>query len=219
MLLKKINHNSLKEEVYRNLKESIIYQYGIYPGDNIKIKEISEEFNVSVTPVREALKHLEGEGLVINKKGKGCYVIDPSKEDIIHLFEVRCSLEKLAVKQSASNITTSDIKHMEKINRALKEVDGNDFKVTTELNEEFHSIFINKSKNSWLRQIMDHLNDLFIFIRSNDKDNELYDAADMHTEIINAFKKNDSKLAIEKMEKHITVSRDKVLKSLKRDKQ
>ncbi len=214
MQLANYQHKSLKEIVYSSIKDNIIYRNNIEPGDKINITKISENYNISLTPIREALKHLEGEDLIINKKGKGYYVISLSKEDIYHLYEIRCSLEKLAVKQSFDNLVNEDVKEMEKINALIKKDEKFDFKKQTELNEKFHNIFINKSKNIWLKKEIDHFNDLFIFARGNDKDTPLDDAYFHHEQIISAIKNNDKQKAIKKMEEHIFISRKRIMDKL-----
>ncbi len=217
MTFKKLKRNSLQKDIYNILKESIVYQQGFSPNANINISEVAKQLDVSTTPVREALKHLEGEGLVVSKDSQGYYVINPSREDVKHLFEVRINLEKLAIKQAINCITNCDIEYLEKINERLKnknEIKKLSFKEQTKLNEKIHNFFIDKSGNPWLKQIISNLKNLFIFIRSDKKKREIEQTIKEHKNIIEALKEKNTKLAANRLEEHLRNSKKNILKNI-----
>ena len=88
---------SLSTKVFHTLREDILS--GKYrPNEELKEKNIGDEFGVSRTPVREALRQLELEGLVSIIPNKGAYVVGISKSDIQDIYEIRARLEGLCAK-------------------------------------------------------------------------------------------------------------------------
>ena len=99
---------SLSSRVFHTIRENILS--GKYATDEeLKEKNIGEELGVSRTPVREALRQLELEGLVTIIPNKGAYVVGISKKDIQDIYEIRSRLEGLCAKWAADNITKEQL--------------------------------------------------------------------------------------------------------------
>ena len=99
---------SLSSRVFRILRENILS--GKYaPDEELKEKTIGEELGVSRTPVREALRQLELEGLVTIIPNKGAYVVGISRKDIRDIYEIRSRLEGLCAKWAAEHITKEQL--------------------------------------------------------------------------------------------------------------
>lgn len=97
-----INVPTLSQEVYFRLREDIIN--GVYPpGEIISIRKLADQLNVSTMPVREALNKLQSEGFVRFERRR-MYVSQLSSQELIELFEIRLTLEKLAMEWSYSHI-------------------------------------------------------------------------------------------------------------------
>lgn len=91
--------------IYRQLKEMIL-GFALYPGARITENELADRFQVSRTPVREALQRLAAEGYVIIRPKQGCLVRDIDIEEINHYYEVRIGLEVRALELAC--LTMSD---------------------------------------------------------------------------------------------------------------
>ena len=83
--------------------------------------QLAEQLGVSRTPVREAIRKLELEGLVVMLPRKGAYVANMSLKDLIDVLEIRASLEGLAASLAAERITDEDIKKLESIVEEFKD--------------------------------------------------------------------------------------------------
>ena len=103
---------SLGSRVFHMIRENILS--GKYERDEeLKEKSIGEELGVSRTPVREALRQLELEGLVTIIPNKGAYVVGISQKDIKDIYEIRSRLEGLCAKWAAENITKEQLDELE----------------------------------------------------------------------------------------------------------
>src|SRR5699024_11790306 len=103
---------SRMKEVYDYLVEEIVSNK-ILPGTPIIETDIANELNMSRTPIREALKELESEGLIQRFPGRGVVVSKIAAQDIEEIFTLRITLELLALELSFDKITTNDISEVE----------------------------------------------------------------------------------------------------------
>ncbi|SNS79200.1 transcriptional regulator, GntR family [Anaerovirgula multivorans] len=151
--LKIENYKPLREIVFQYLREAIL-EGKLEPGRRLMEIQLAEELGVSRTPVREAIRKLELEGLVIMVARKGAYVADVSVKDMIDVLEIRGALEGLAASLAAERMTDDDIE-------ALKEI-ANEFKRChlekniegmVEKDIEFHEKIFVSTRNEKLYQI------------------------------------------------------------------
>ena len=104
--------HSLSARVFHTLREEILS--GKYQKDEeLKEKTIGEELGVSRTPVREALRQLELEGLVTIIPNRGAFVEGISKDDIQDIYEIRSLLEGLCAKKAVTGITDKELEELE----------------------------------------------------------------------------------------------------------
>ena len=108
------NHRPLREIVYEELKNQILMGE-IAPGTRMMEIELAEEMGVSRTPVREAIRKLEKEGLVTIEPRKGAYASDVSIKDMVDVLEVREDLEGMAAALAAGKATDEDKELLQKI--------------------------------------------------------------------------------------------------------
>ena len=109
--LNKLNlyeYKPLRDVVFENLREAIL-EGELKPGQRLMEVQLAEQLGVSRTPVREAIRKLELEGLVIMLPRKGAYVANMSLKDIIDVLEIRASLEGLAASLAAQRMSSDDI--------------------------------------------------------------------------------------------------------------
>jgi DNA-binding GntR family transcriptional regulator len=112
--LKLDNYKPLRELVFESLREAII-SGRLHPGQHLMEIQLAEELGVSRTPVREAIRKLELEGLVLMIPRKGAYVAGISMKDIADVFEIRRALEGLAARLAAERSTEPELEEMERI--------------------------------------------------------------------------------------------------------
>lgn len=144
---------TLWEQIADALREDII-RGKIMPGERIVEEEIAEKFHVSRGPVREALRHIEEEGLIIYESHKGCTVREISYEEMQEKYLVRSTLEILAVRLIAGNLSEE---YEEEMKDCLKEMDDaakeKDVYRILCLDEEFHSCIVKAAKCDTLYKV------------------------------------------------------------------
>ena len=116
-------YKPLRDVVFETLRDAIITQV-LKPGERLMEIQLADEMGVSRTPVREAIRKLELEGLVIMVPRKGAYVAGVSMKDIHEVYEVRAALEMLAVSLAAERITDEELDALER--QVLRESECND---------------------------------------------------------------------------------------------
>ncbi len=151
------NYKPLREIVFEHLREAIIGG-NLRPGERLMEMQLAEEMGVSRTPVREAIRKLELEGLVIMVPRRGAYVSDLSIKDVAETYEIRAALEALAAGLAAERITADESEELERILVSIGQcIANNDLDRSIELDEQFHNVLYRASKNERLVQIINNL--------------------------------------------------------------
>lgn len=152
-----IDRPSIREEVYRQVLTWIM-EGVLCPGEKIVDKELARHLGVSRTPVREALRRLEDKGLVESAANRWTRVspIPPQEPEMI--YPVIQSLEKLALSFAAPLLTGQDLNRMIQANSRLKSaLERQDPLEASRADDEFHGVFIQRSENIHLIDILDAL--------------------------------------------------------------
>ncbi|HEY8804081.1 MAG TPA: GntR family transcriptional regulator [Clostridium sp.] len=199
-LFKKIETTDLRpirDIVFERLRMAIIGG-DLEQGERLVETSIAENMGVSRTPVREAFRQLEVEGLAENIPRRGTIVKGISKKDVIEIYEIREMLEGLEFRLACPNITPLQIIELkDTISRMEKCIVNNDMTKYWGLHEEFHSIILYTCGNSRLisqmKQIYEYLSRLRHFTLVMNKRTKK--AMEEHKEIIEAFEKKDEVLA------------------------
>lgn len=181
--------------VYQELKKQIIL-LDFKPGAVIREREIMKAFDVSRTPVREALMRLEMDGLVRIIPNVGSFVEDVSFQQLKDVFEIRSYLVRLAGQLAAARISEEELAGIRERIDGIKATQ--DTKTLIRLDGEIHQIINQATKNEVLIKILDGLHDQAIRIWAfagaegaywNDLANELEDitaALEQHDEELTA---------------------------------
>ncbi|WP_400243172.1 GntR family transcriptional regulator [Niallia sp. JL1B1071] len=155
--IKQIPRLSLREQVYERLRSAIIH-LELKPGERINDKALAEQFGVSRTPVREALKKLEDQGLIVTSPGSETIVSLIEVEQAMHAFTVVASLHALAAKIALATLSISHVEQMTAINNefaaALKVADR--FRAIQK-DDQFHAIILEASQNPEIVIALDRL--------------------------------------------------------------
>jgi len=147
----------IREEAYNILLDWIMEGF-LRPGEKIVDKELAEHMGVSRTPIREALRRLEDRGLVESAANRWTRVSKISSKEPEMIYPIIWTLEKLALSIAISSMTEEDFTKMEQANNELKAaLERNDPVAASKADARFHDIFIERSKNIYLIDIVKDL--------------------------------------------------------------
>lgn len=159
------NHRPLREIVYEELKRQILIGE-IPPGTRMMEVELADVMGVSRTPVREAIRKLEKEGLVTIEPRKGAYASNISIKDMVDVLEVREGLEAMAASFAAGRITAKQKDALlDVVEKYRNAVESENIEQIIKYDEEFHSMIISMSGNSTLLQVFSTVQELALRFR------------------------------------------------------
>ncbi|MEP3278753.1 MAG: GntR family transcriptional regulator [Stappiaceae bacterium] len=184
------------------------------PGEKLNEKELATRFKVSRGPIREALKRLAERNLVVLSPNAGAKVAQHTREDIIHLLDVREHLEGAAAKLAAERMTKEEKKRLGALFKAHAlaveaATDGSYVQHPEDL--DFHYVIIKGSRNPHLFAILcgDLYPQLRLFRRQHkNTPGRGKRALHEHRWILNAIEDGDPELAELLMRKHISASKE-----------
>ena len=208
------NHRPLREIVYEQLKRQILTGE-ITPGTRMMEVELADEMGVSRTPVREAIRKLEKEGLVTIEPRRGAYASDISVKDMVDTMEVREHLESLAASLAAQTMSDEQRAELEHIaNEYTKAIHDNNMEEMIHYDELFHKGIVNASGNKTLIQISESVQELALRFRYLYYDDlSRYGSMPMeHKEILEAIENNDPETAKEYAKNHVKKLKDFVIR-------
>ncbi|GAB4223618.1 MAG: GntR family transcriptional regulator [Spirochaetales bacterium] len=108
---KRLEHVRISDQIYELITQGII-EGSIRYGDRLNIKQIAQELKVSPMPVRDAIKRLESEGIVVVKPQSNCYVRMPTQKSMLDAFELRYILEMSSLEKIYRTVGPEDLKDM-----------------------------------------------------------------------------------------------------------
>ncbi|MBS4214565.1 MULTISPECIES: GntR family transcriptional regulator [Neobacillus] len=192
------------QQIQQSIKESIFN--GIYkPGDRLYEAQIATFYNTSRSPVREAIRALVMEGLLVMDQKSQISVYKPNLQDVRDIYECRISLESTAVELTAVRATEEQLQELEKTledsEQAMKEV------ITDRViacNARFHELIIQYSGNPRLMKLVEGLNGLIQYYRvlNIQGENRFNTILKGHREIYDAIKERNPKKAADRLREH-----------------
>lgn len=203
------------DEIVQILEEQII-RCELEPGSSLFEIELSDRFNVSRTPVREALLKLERRGLLRSVPYKGFAVNPVSLKDLFDLYELRLVLETHNAQVAAHKLDSETAAEIDSL--LARTYDGRDPDSQQEFVRDDHDFHLklaeltnNERIKSTLTQVLKHLRRVYYLGVKSHTDKISHSE---HREIIAAIKDRNESKAKSLMEDHITVSRQRALSSL-----
>jgi len=195
MISDKMNAQKL---AYEYIRERMLD--GTYKGGMKLVEErLASEVGVSRTPIREAIKRLEQEGLIKNK-----HIYNPTAQDLIYIYEIRIVLESFAAKRAARNMTSETIIELENTIKKSRNLlmEGQSKNIYNET-QRFHDLIINECQNPIMIEKLEKARTIFyLFSLRLDVYNRPH-LIDEHEEIYKAIKNKNEQLAGELMGKHL----------------
>lgn len=191
-----------QQKAYEYLYNAIVTNK-LPPGVAIAEQEISNVLGISRTPVREALKQLEAEGLVRHIPLRGTFVEEITTQDLEEIFALRETLEVLALKTAINDITDEELYEIEILLRSL-EYDSSNEKFY-DSDRRLHDLIVKHGGNRRLAQILNNLNSQMERLRhiAAMKPHRLQQSKQEHLEIVAALKRRDLEEAERLLRQHI----------------
>lgn len=204
--------NTRKEIAYDYLYEGIISSK-IPPGAPIVEQEISDILGISRTPVREALKQLEAQGLVKYVPQRGTFAEEIGMQDVEEIFALRETLELLALKVAIEVIPDEELSRMEKMLKTLDQQSS--FEDFYESDRSLHNLIVRYGRNRRLNAFLNSLNSQIEMLRriSAITPKRLEKSKQEHTEILMALKERDHEKASKVLSAHIRNIKESVIKT------
>ena len=198
----------LREKVFQYLRNHILAG-SIEPGASLIETRLADELGVSRTPIREAFRKLELEGLVFSEPNKGVVVKGISPQDTKDIFAIRMHLEPLAARWAAQRITQEEISELEEnVQLMAFYLERSNIQQANKKNTEFHEIIFRAAKSKPLKQILISLQEYVHLARlaSLRKPGRPEKAMEEHKDIMKAIISGDQGKAAEYMYQHVQES-------------
>lgn len=193
---------ALYQEVAEQLRQRIFNRV-LEPGSWIDELKIAEEFGISRTPLREALKVLAAEGLVTMKVRRGAYVTEMSEKDLRDVYHLLSLLESDAAGVVAATATPAQIQALQDLHAEL-EAAAAEREPFFALNERFHLLLLELADNRWRSQTVADLRKVMKLNRHNSllKQGRIEDSLNEHRAILAAIVARDVPGTVQAMQAH-----------------
>jgi len=215
------NELSVRERAYRHIKK-LVSEGVLGPGAGVSELVLAKELGSSRTPIREAMKQLDAEGLLEQNRNGGMVVAQLEREDIIELYELREALEVYSVGRVASfPLRPADRDRLQYMldqllvlkkeldERKLPELDEEQNRRFIESDLGFHALLMSMTGNSRIQKILHDtrlLIRVFAIRRRGHNAEQLESIHQYHQQVLNAVAAQDSGAAMKAMSAHIQAS-------------
>jgi len=214
----RIAQPALYEEVAERLRQRI-FSHELPPGTWIDEQALAEDYGISRTPLREALKVLASEGLVTLKPRRGCYVTELSGGDIQEIFPIIAMLEGRCAFEATQKATPADVARLQAIQDILEKAAATtNIPAYFEANQNFHLTLWEIAGNRWLLQVIQDLRKVLKLTRyqSLSVDGRLKKSMEEHRELLAAITAKDPDLAEKVMKSHLIAGSEAMAKATSR---
>lgn len=197
-----LSPRALYEEVAELLRQRI-FNRELAPGSWIDELKLAEEYGISRTPLREALKVLATEGLVTMKVRRGAYVTEVSDSDLADVYHLLALLESDAAEVVATRATSPQLRELEELHHELEKAVNNRERFF-EINEAFHMRLLEIANNRWRDQMVADLRKVMKLNRHNSllKSGRIEESLAEHRAIMAALGMRDAAAAAQRMREH-----------------
>jgi DNA-binding GntR family transcriptional regulator len=193
---------ALYEEVAELLRQRI-FSRELEPGSWIDELKIAEEYGISRTPLREALKVLAAEGLVTMKVRRGAYVTEVSDKDLADVYHLLALLESDAAGVVAQKASEAEMEELQALHDELEAAQRQRDRFFA-INERFHMRLLEIADNRWRMQMVVDLRKVMKLNRHNSllKAGRIDDSLDEHRALMAALHARQGELAMQRMQDH-----------------
>lgn len=200
----KIDQVSSSSNLVQALEDDIL-SGRLIPGSRLDEQALAKRFEVSRTPVREALRHLASSGLVDIRRNQGATVMELTTRGVVEMFQVLAELEGLAARLCARRMTRAEIEatHVQSEQCRLMAIDG-DQSGFLSANNEFHDLILRGSQNLFLYQEASKLGKrLNPYRRYITHPRRMQHSCEEHNRLLTAIENGDGELADRLMREHV----------------
>lgn len=195
----------LRDVVFNTLRQAIL-RGELKPGERLMEIQLANKLGVSRTPIREAIRKLELEGLVLMIPRKGAEVADIKEKNLRDVLEVRSALEILAVRLACERITDEQIAELKRAAKEFKiTLNSDDITKIAEADVKFHDVIYEATGNKKLIQLLNNLREQMYRYRVEYLKNESAHVKLLreHEEIISKIENRETQAAIAVVCQHI----------------
>src|ERR1700761_5132064 len=146
-------HRTLAEKAYETLHAAIL-SGRLRPGARLPIEDLAEHLEISPMPIREAVRRLDGVGLVENVPHRGARVTELSVVDLAEVYEGRVALETTAIRRAAARFTEARATHARRCLEALEAMADDSSDTVSEAHTAFHFAFYEAAESAWLLRLI-----------------------------------------------------------------
>jgi DNA-binding GntR family transcriptional regulator len=199
----RLKPRALYEEVAELLRQRI-FQRELAPGAWIDELRLAQEYGISRTPLREAIKVLAAEGLLTMKVRRGAYVTEVSEADLRDVFHLMALLESDAAASAAQRASPAELAELQKLHDSLEKATREREKFFA-VNEAFHLKLMQIAGNRWLMQSVADLRKVMKLNRHHSllKKGRIDESLQEHRTLLAALLARDAKAAHAAMKQHI----------------
>jgi DNA-binding GntR family transcriptional regulator len=173
-------------------------------GEQLRQRDLAQRFGVSQTPVREAMRRLESEGLLLCDTHRGFTVMSPDDGPVEENFQIRAALESLGASLAAKKIDAAGLARLRDLNDQLRALPEDDPSYP-DLNREFHFTVYEYARSPLLLSLMRLL---WASLQGGPKVSRTHaESARQHDEIVQALRSGDAAAAAEHTHRHIMGAR------------
>jgi DNA-binding GntR family transcriptional regulator len=214
---------TLSDHVADQLRQAILTNQ-FEPGQRLVEQDIAESMEMSRGPVRDALKQLETEGLVVRQSYRSTFVAKPTLEDVEEIYTLREALESLAIRYAIKNASDEQLDELEEIVQSMATlVEQSDFTQleATELDMTFHRKLCEMSGHqrllsAWL-SLSAQIRLVVLTHRIRNPRDMKERAIEWHLHIVNAMRSRDVDKALDELKRHLAVSTEWVMETIQND--
>ena len=209
----------LRDVVFNTLRRAIL-KGELKPGERLMEITLADKLGVSRTPIREAIRKLELEGLVVMAPRKGAKVASITERDLNDVLEVRKGMEVLAISLACKRITGEELEKLETIEQSFQKlIESGNLTELAEMNVKFHDTIYQATNNQRLVQLLNNLREqMYRYRMEYLKDIAVRRTlAEEHKAICRALRERDEQQAEQYVSIHIDNQQKAIIRSLNQE--
>ena len=206
----------LRDVVFNTLRRAIL-KGELKPGERLMEITLADKLGVSRTPIREAIRKLELEGLVVMAPRKGAKVASITERDLNDVLEVRKGMEVLAISLACKRITGEELEKLETIEQSFQKlIESGNLTELAEMDVKFHDTIYQATNNQRLVQLLNNLREqMYRYRLEYLKDTQSHDRlVEEHQRIVDAIIDKNKEEAVRLIQEHIYIQELTVIKKL-----
>ncbi|MEE1030854.1 MAG: GntR family transcriptional regulator [Ruminococcus sp.] len=206
----------LRDVVFQTLRQAILYGE-LKPGERLMEIALANRLGVSRTPVREAIRMLELEGLVVMEPRKGAHVAQITEKDLNDVLEVRLGLEELVVQFASERITEEELQNLKAAEEEFEQsMQRNDLVALATADVKFHEVIYQATHNQRLVQMINNIKEqMYRYRMEYLKDVKVRETlVKEHRQLLQALEEHCQESAEDSIRAHIQNQQDAIRREL-----